>query len=67
MDSAVARMSASIAVPATTETLPTAGLKPETVSRKAFAGGIDLNISIHERDAEDFLRPFFVSQEDDAW
>ena len=30
MDSAVARMSASIAVPATTETLPTAGLKPET-------------------------------------
>lgn len=44
-----------------------AGLKPETVSRKAFAGGIDLNISIHERDAEDFLRPFFVSQEDDAW
>ena len=29
MDSAVAGVSASIAVPATTETLPTAGLKPE--------------------------------------
>ena len=33
MDSAVARMSASIAVPATTETLPTAGLEPETVDQ----------------------------------